>query len=188
MSTQFSFIFSPAKGCSLYTHIHEKVTVFTTRSKIDIITQIAQVIDAFLKRIFYNKILIFIGRQHIWKWKLRTGISINGREFQLKFVESSFPRLIINCNVITILGSETATLWMILCFVFVVLFTISVSVLIAFWKDYKCYKCIFEFQGMEYLHAKKVELGRLCSRNVFLESKVKIGMTDYIHKHKPIVK
>ena len=43
-------------------------------------------------------------------------------------------------------------------------------------------------KGMEYLHAKKIELGKLCSRNVFLESKVKIGVTDYINKHNPVVK
>eukprot|EP00112_Aurelia_sp_Birch-Aquarium-sp1_P003628 Seg1409.3 transcript_id=Seg1409.3/GoldUCD/mRNA.D3Y31 product="Kinase suppressor of Ras 1" protein_id=Seg1409.3/GoldUCD/D3Y31 len=43
-------------------------------------------------------------------------------------------------------------------------------------------------QGMEYLHAKKIELGKLCSRNIFLESKVKIGVTDYINKHNPVVK
>lgn len=47
---------------------------------------------------------------------------------------------------------------------------------------------VFNWQGMEYLHAKKIENGKLCSRNVFLESKVKIGMTDYINKHIPIVK
>ncbi|XP_065059797.1 kinase suppressor of Ras 2-like [Rhopilema esculentum] len=42
-------------------------------------------------------------------------------------------------------------------------------------------------QGMEYLHAKKIELGKLCSRNVYLESKVKIAMTDYISRHIPVV-
>ena len=46
----------------------------------------------------------------------------------------------------------------------------------------------FNLKGMEYLHAKKIELGKLCSRNIFLESKVKIGMTDYIYKHAPSVK
>lgn len=34
---------SPVKGHNLYTHIHEKNTVFDMHSKLSIITQIAQV-------------------------------------------------------------------------------------------------------------------------------------------------
>ena len=43
-------------------------------------------------------------------------------------------------------------------------------------------------QGMGYLHAKGIILGKLCSRSIFLESKVKIGITDYTMVNTPVVK
>lgn len=43
-------------------------------------------------------------------------------------------------------------------------------------------------QGMGYLQAKGITLGKLCSRNVFLEAKVKIGITEYATTTQPTVK
>jgi len=43
-------------------------------------------------------------------------------------------------------------------------------------------------QGMGYLHAKGIALGKLCSRNIYLESKVKIAITDYAVTTKPTIK
>ncbi|XP_002159189.2 kinase suppressor of Ras 2 [Hydra vulgaris] len=43
-------------------------------------------------------------------------------------------------------------------------------------------------QGMGYLHAKGITLGKLCSKNIFLESKVKISITDYTMVRQPSVK
>lgn len=43
-------------------------------------------------------------------------------------------------------------------------------------------KKIFVFQiahALGYLHAKDIVHGRLCSRNVFLESKVQLSVLDY---------
>jgi len=43
-------------------------------------------------------------------------------------------------------------------------------------------------QGMGYLQAKGITLGKLCSRNIFLEAKVKIGITEYTTTQQPVVK
>lgn len=43
-------------------------------------------------------------------------------------------------------------------------------------------------QGMGYLHGKGINLGKLCSRNIYLESKVKIGISDYTITNTPTIK
>ena len=51
-------------------------------------------------------------------------------------------------------------------------------------------KKIFLFQiahALGYLHAKDIVHGRLCSRNVFLESKVQLSVLDYSVGHSNVV-